>query len=50
MDAPYETSENDIWYKPYMGFENVSLKNGPCVSNVNYGSLFGADSELESIK
>lgn len=35
-----------IWVRPYATFENVPLKNGPKVSNVAYGSFFGADSEL----
>lgn len=34
------------WFRPYATFENVPLKNGPRVSNVAYGSFFGADSEL----
>lgn len=35
-----------VWVRPYATFENVPLKNGPKVSNVAYGSFFGADSEL----
>ena len=34
------------WFRPFATFENVSLNNGPKVSNVAYGSYFGADSEL----
>ena len=34
------------WFRPYATFENVSLNNGPDVSNVAYGSFFGAESEL----
>ena len=34
------------WFRPYATFENVPLNNGPKVSNVAYGSYFGADSEL----
>ncbi len=34
------------WFRPYTTFENVSLDNGPKVSNVAYGALFGTDSEL----
>ncbi len=34
------------WFRPYATFENVSLNNGPKVSNVAYGSFFGAESEL----
>ena len=39
-----------IWFKPYTIFEKVHLKNGPDVSNVGYGSLFGGESELRSLK
>lgn len=35
-----------VWVRPYATFENVPLKNGPKVSNVAYGSFFGAESEL----
>lgn len=35
-----------VWVRPYATFENVPLKDGPRVSNVAYGSFFGADSEL----
>lgn len=35
-----------VWVRPYATFENVPLKGGPRVSNVAYGSFFGADSEL----
>lgn len=38
------------WFKPYSILENVPLKNGPTVSNVGYGSLFGAETELRKIK
>ena len=34
------------WFRPYATFENVPLNNGPDVSNVAYGSFFGAESEL----
>ena len=35
-----------VWFRPYATFENVPLKGGPKVSNVAYGSFFGAESEL----
>ena len=46
--APLGTQYDDkaVWFRPYASFENVPLKNGPRVSNVAYGSFFGADSEL----
>ena len=39
-----------IWFKPYSTFENVSLRRGPDVSNVSYGSLVGAESGLKKLK
>ena len=39
-----------VWVKPYSTFETVSLKNGPKVDNIGYGTLIGFDSELESLK
>ena len=39
-----------FWVKPYASFENIPLKNGPKVSNINYGTLVGYDSALTSIK
>ncbi len=41
---------NGFWVKPYASFENIPLKNGPKVSNINYGTLIGYDSEMKSIK
>ena len=34
------------WVRPYATFERVGLKHGPKVSNVMYGSFFGADSKM----
>ncbi len=39
-----------IWFKPYTVFEKVQLKNGPDVSNVSYGSLFGCENEIVPLK
>ena len=39
-------NDKSAWVRPYATFENVSLKGGPKVSNVAYGSFFGGDSEL----
>ena len=49
--APLGTQYDDkaVWFRPYASFENVPLKNGPRVSNVAYGSFFGADSELHDL-
>ncbi len=38
-----------FWVKPYASFENVPLKNGPKVSNINYGTLVGYDSQITSV-
>ncbi len=35
-----------IWVRPYASFENIPLKNGPKVSSINYGTIFGGDSDL----
>ena len=43
-------NRNGIWFKPYSTFERVGLKNGPSVSNVSYGSMFGGESGVERIK
>ncbi len=43
-NTPYDNTS--AWLRPYATFENVKLKNGPKVSNVAWGSFFGADSEL----
>ena len=41
---------NGFWVKPYASFENIPLKNGPKVSNINYGTLIGYDSELQELR
>lgn len=41
---------NGFWFKPYTNFERVQLKNGPDVSNVMYGSLFGVESGLNKLQ
>ena len=49
--SPLLTKEEDagFWVKPYASFENIPLKNGPKVSNINYGTLIGYDSPLKTI-
>lgn len=49
--SPLLTKEEDagFWVKPYVSFENIPLKNGPKVSNINYGTLIGYDSNLTPI-
>ena len=39
-----------VWVKPYTTFETISLKNGPKVDSISYGTLIGFDSELETLK
>lgn len=43
-ESPYNNTAG--WLRPYATFENVNLKGGPKVSNVAYGSFFGAESEM----
>ena len=49
--SPLLTKEQTagFWVKPYASFENIPLKNGPKVSNINYGTLVGYDSPLTSV-
>lgn len=42
----FAEQEKGLWFRPFATFEKVGLKNGPSVSNVAYGSLFGGDSGL----
>jgi len=39
-----------IWFKPYVSYESVGLKNGPKVDNTLYGAYFGGDSPVYSFK
>ena len=48
LSIPEENS--GFWYKPYATFSSVPLKNGPDVSNVGYGGIFGAESGLINLK
>lgn len=43
------STSNSFWVKPYASFESVPLQNGPKVSNINYGTLIGHDSEMKDI-
>jgi len=38
------------WFRPYVSFEKVGLKNGPRVGNNMYGSFFGGDSNMYETK
>jgi outer membrane autotransporter protein len=41
---------NGYWVKPYVSFESIPLKNGPKVSNINYGTMIGYDTDMVSLK
>lgn len=49
--SPLMTKEEQAgwWVKPYASFENVPLKNGPKVSNINYGTLIGYDTDMKPV-
>ena len=38
------------WYKPYVTFENMNLKQGPKVDAITYGSLVGFDTDFRELK
>ncbi len=40
------TSNQGIWFRPYVAFENIKLKNGPKVDSITYGSFLGFDSDF----
>lgn len=53
INAPLYTDSivgRGVWMRPYSSFESVPLKNGPKVSNINYGTLIGFDTDIESLK
>ena len=50
--SPFEMPEDrqGMWIKPYSTLENVPLKNGPKISNIGYGSIFGQESQIKELK
>ena len=47
----FEAQEQaSTWYKPYVSFENIPLKDGPKVNSITYGSLFGFDTPIKEWK
>ncbi len=47
----YSRNKNKgIWFKQYSTFENIPLNNGPTVSNIGYGVILGADTEMKRLK
>ncbi len=48
--VPYQAASDwGYWLKPYTTIESVKLSSGPKVSNLAYGSYFGADSGIKDI-
>ena len=39
-----------IWVRPYTSFESISLKNGPKVDTITYGTLIGGDSDFKELR
>ena len=38
-----------IWIRPFTSIEHISLRHGPKVSSLNYGTLIGGDSDMIDI-
>jgi len=38
------------WFRPYVAFEKLDLKNGPKVNTTTYGSLVGFDTDFHEMK
>ena len=47
---PIQDEIKSIWVRPYSNFESIGLKNGPKVSNIAYGMIFGGDSDLIKLR
>jgi hypothetical protein len=45
-----ELLNKGIWFKPYTSFDTMSLRHGPRVHSVNYGSLVGFDTDYKQLK
>ncbi len=46
-NIPYNALKNSAgWFRPYVTFENINLKNGPKVGAITYGSLAGFDTDF----
>lgn len=44
-----EMNSGGIWFKPYMSYDSVRLKNGPKVNSTSYGSFIGGDSGVKTL-
>lgn len=49
-DAITRRDSREAWFRPYVTFESVPLKNGPKVDNISYGSYFGTNSAIKQLK
>jgi outer membrane autotransporter protein len=49
-DILFTPDSGSAWYKPYVSFESVPLKNGPKVNSTTYGSLAGFDTPIREFK
>lgn len=47
---PFHMQNKGVWVKPYTSFESMSLKNGPEVDAITYGTLIGFDSDFHRFK
>ena len=39
-----------VWVRPYTSFDKTSLKNGPDVKSINYGTIIGADTDFRKLR
>ena len=46
---PYHMQNKGVWVKPFTSFESMSLKNGPDVDAVTYGTIVGFDSDFKEL-
>lgn len=46
----YDKSNKAYWFRPYVTFETMDLKNGPKVDMITYGSLIGYDGDFIPMK
>jgi len=45
-----KSRQDGIWARPFASYETVRLDGGPKVNNTSYGSYFGADSDMYTLK
>jgi hypothetical protein len=39
----------EAWYRPYVNFETVPLRNGPRFDNLSHGAYFGTNSRIKRL-